>query len=145
MTKVADDHMFSPRVIRLVVSGWQRWRMTICSLHVASDLSSLGDKGGGWPYVVYAFHRTCHLWMTKVADDHMLSPRVIGLAVSRWQRWRMTISCLRVSSDLQSLDDRKERLNSRCSFTKMQTCFSKETNLQLIRATYIFEEKQYVY
>ena len=31
--------------------------------------------------VVSTWHRTCRRWVTKVADDHMLCMRSIGLAI----------------------------------------------------------------
>ena len=52
-------------------------------LRVSSNLSSPDDKGE--TKVVSVNGLTC-LWLMKVADDHKVYPRVIRLAISRWQR-----------------------------------------------------------
>ena len=59
--------------------------MTICCLHMLSDLPSPNDKG---------------------VDNHEVSPRAIGLDCLWIARLRMTICCLHVSSGLPSLDDK---------------------------------------
>ena len=53
--------------------------MTMIGLHVSSDLSSLDDEG---ETKVVSINGLACLWLTKVADDHDWSPRVIGLAIS---------------------------------------------------------------
>jgi len=57
--------------------------MTIRCLRVSSDLPS--PDGKGETNVVSVNGLAC-LWLTKVADDHKVSPRVIGHAVFGWQR-----------------------------------------------------------
>ena len=53
--------------------------------------------------------RLDRLWMPKrCVDYHNLSPHVIGLAASGWQKdVRMTIICLRMSSGSLPLNDKK--------------------------------------
>jgi len=53
----------------------------IC-LRMSLDLPSLDDKGVDNHEVSLRAIRLDCLWIARAADDHMLSPRVIELAVS---------------------------------------------------------------
>ena len=56
-----------------------RVRTNICCLHVSSELLSLDDEG---ETKVVSINGLACLWLTKVADGHDWSPRVIRLAIS---------------------------------------------------------------
>jgi len=73
LTKGADDHKVSPP------TTWLPRSWLTENVHADNHLG------------ISACHQTHCLGMTKGADNHMVPPHVIRLAVSRWQKVRITI------------------------------------------------------
>ena len=63
----------------LLASSWKKVQITMRCFRVSSDLPSLVDKG---ETKRVSINGLVFLWLTKGADNHEVSSRVIGLAVS---------------------------------------------------------------
>ena len=147
--KVQNDHNLSLRAIghdRLRMA--KRFRMTIICLCMSSGSPPQDDKRRRmtiiclcvpWDLIVSG-------WQKGVRNDHNLSPHVIGLAVSRLQKsqndhnlslraiglYRLRMSkrceitkiCLRLSSGLPPLDDKRRRITIMCLYVPLDTIVS---------------------